>query len=83
MVIIMPASDTMETDLLTLLFINTSWADFGDATGLVKSTSDGNFTLALSTGTLTDSSTQATTEAAYTSYARKSVAIKRPAYSEP
>ena len=70
----MPASDTMENDLLTLLFINTSWADIGDAGGLLKSVGDGSFTLALSTGTLTDASTQATTEAAYTSYARKSVA---------
>ncbi len=70
----MPASSTFETDLLTLLFINTNWANFGDTTGLVKSTADGNFTLALSTGTLGDGSTQATTEAAYTSYARKSVA---------
>ncbi len=64
----------METALLTLLFINTAWADFGDAAGLPKSVGDGNFTLALSTGALGDGSTQATTEAAYTSYARKSVA---------
>ena len=70
----MPASDTFENDLLTLLFINTAFADLGDAAGLPKSVGDGNFSLALSTGTLTDASTQATTEATYTSYARKAVA---------
>ena len=70
----MPASDTMATDLLTLLFINTAWAFLGDAAGLPKSVGDGNFTFALSTGTLSASSTQATTEATYTSYVRKSFA---------
>ena len=67
-------SDTASIDLLTLLFINTSWGLLGDTTGLVKSAADGNFTFALSTGALGSSSTQATTEATYTSYARKSFA---------
>ena len=70
----MPASDTLEQELLDLIFLNLSFDNIGDATGIIKSTGDGNFTVALSTGTLTDSSDQATTEAAYTSYVRKSVA---------
>ena len=70
----MPASDTMEIDILTLMFINTNWNQIGDTTGLLKSAADGNFTIALSTGTLTDTSDQSTTEAAYGAYARKSVA---------
>ncbi len=67
-------SDTAATDLLTLLFINTSWGSLGDTAGLLKSAADGNWTFALSTGTLTSASTQATTEATFTSYARKSFA---------
>ncbi len=65
-------SSTAATDLLTLLFINTSWADVGDGPGLLKSAADGNWTFALSTGTLVAGSDQSTTEATYTSYARKS-----------
>lgn len=66
--------NTAESDLLKLLFQNTNWANLGDATGLRGSTVPGSFFIGLSTGTLSGSSTQATTEAAYTSYARVAVA---------
>jgi hypothetical protein len=66
--------NTAESDLLTLLFQNTNWANLGDATGLRGSTTAGSFFIGLSTGTLSGSSTQTTTEAAYTSYARVAVA---------
>lgn len=70
----MPASDVLEQELLDMLFLNTAFDNIGTSTGFAATSADGNFTLALSTGTLTDSSDQSTTEAAYTSYARKSVA---------
>jgi len=66
--------NTAESDLLTLLFQNTNWANLGDATGLRGSTTAGSFFIGLSTGTLSGTSTQTTTEAAYTSYARVTVA---------
>ena len=66
--------NTCESDVLKLLFQNTTWANVGDATGLRGSTTAGSFFIGLSTGTLSGSSTQTTTEAAYTSYARVAVA---------
>ena len=66
--------NTAESDLLKLLFQNTSWANIGNAGGLGASSSAGSFYIGLSTGTLSGSSTQSTTEAAYTSYARVAVA---------
>lgn len=63
-----------EADLLKLLFQNTNWANVGDVTGLRGSTTAGSFFGGLSTGTLTGASTQLTTEAAYTSYARVAIA---------
>lgn len=69
----MSLSNTSENNLLLLLFANTNWASVGDATGLRGSTTAGSFYVGLSTGTLTDTSTQTTTEAAYTSYARVAV----------
>ena len=67
-------SGTAEGDVLKLLFNNTNWANVGDATGLRGSTTAGSFFISLSTGTLSSTSTQTTTEAAYTSYARVTVA---------
>jgi len=66
--------NTAESDLLSLLFLNTNWANLGDATGLRGSTTAGSFYISLSTGTLSGTSTQSTTEAAYTSYARVAIA---------
>lgn len=70
----MSLSDTAESDILLLIFNNTNWANLGDATGLRGSTTAGSFFIELSTGTLTDTSTQTTTEAAYTNYTRQAVA---------
>lgn len=70
----MPATDVLEDELLNLIFLNDNIDNMGDATGIVGSTGAGNLEISLSTGTLTDSSTQTTTEAAYTSYARVDVA---------
>jgi len=66
--------NSAESDLLTLLFQNTNWANLGDATGLRGSGTAGSFYIGLSTGTLTGASTQSTTEAAYTGYGRVAVA---------
>ena len=65
--------DGFENDLLVLIFENTNLANLGDATGLVKSTADGNVTIALHTADPTDAGTQSSSEAAYTSYARVTV----------
>ncbi len=70
----MPATDTLETELLELLFENADFDNIGDATGIQGSTAAGNLEISLHTGTLSDSSNQNTTEAAYTSYARVDVA---------
>lgn len=70
----MSLSDTAESDWLKLLFQNTNWALLGDATGLRGSTTAGSLFAGLSTGTLSDTSTQTSTEAAYTGYARVAVA---------
>ena len=60
------------TDLLTLMFINTGWANIGDATGLVPSTADGVFYISLHTSDPGVGGSQTTNECAYTSYARVS-----------
>ncbi len=70
----MPATDILENELLSLLFENDNFDNIGDATGIQGSTAAGNLEISLHTGTLTDASTQTTTEAAYTSYARVDVA---------
>ena len=70
----MPATDTLETELLELIFENGNFDNIGDATGIQGSTAAGNLEVSLHTGTLNDASNQNTTEAAYTSYARVDVA---------
>jgi len=70
----MPATDVLENELLDLIFQNANFDNIGDATGIQGSTAAGNLEISLHTGTLTDTSTQTTTEAAYTSYARVDVA---------
>ena len=77
----MSLSNTAESDLLALLFQNTNWANVGDATGLRGSSTAGSFYISLHTGTLTGSSTQSTSEAAYTSYARQGVARSSAAWT--
>lgn len=70
----MPATDVLENELLSLIFENDNFDNIGDATGIVGSTTAGTLEVSLHTGTLTDSSVQTTTEAAYGSYARQTVA---------
>ncbi len=68
----MSMTNSFETDLLELLFNNTTLANIGDTTGIVGSTADGSLYIALTTTTPTDSA--AGTAANYTGYARVAVA---------
>lgn len=70
----MSASNAFETALLTLLFNNTNAANIGDATGLRGSTTAGVFYISLHTADPGETGSQTTSESAYTSYARVSVA---------
>ena len=55
------------TELLNLLFENNSWANIGDAGGLLKSVADGSFSISLHTAS-PGATGSMTNEAAYTSY---------------
>lgn len=70
----MSATNAFETALLTLYFNNTDHANIGDAGGLQNSATAGVFYVSLHTGDPGETGTQTTSEAAYTSYARVSVA---------
>lgn len=59
---------------LNLLLNNIGWANVGDVTGLRPSATNGWLYVSLHTDAIDDASTQATNEAAYTSYARVAVA---------
>lgn len=67
-------ADTSEYNALLLIFNNTAWANVGNAAGLQPSSVAGSLFVGLSTGTLSDTSTQTTTQAAYTGYTRVGVA---------
>lgn len=67
-------SDSAETNLLKLLFQNVTWANVGDATGLVGSGTAGSLYIALHTADPTDAGSQTSSEATYTGYARVAVA---------
>lgn len=69
----MPATDVLESELLNLIFLNDAFDNIGDATGITGSTTAGNIELTLHTATLTDTSTQTTSESAYTGYARQDI----------
>ena len=69
----MSKSNTYETDLLLLIFNNTNMALVGDATGVRGSSAPGDLYLSLHTADPGEAGTQATSEIAYTSYARKAV----------
>ncbi len=69
----MSATDGFEGELLDLLFLNTSIANIGDATGIVGSTAAGNAHIAIFTADPTDTGS-VTNECDYTSYARVAVA---------
>lgn len=69
----MSATDTFESEMLNLIFLNDNIDQIGDATGIVGSTGAGNLELSLSTAALDDTSNQNTTEATYTGYARQDI----------
>lgn len=71
----MPVSNAFQSDLMGLLFGNSAVANIGSAGGLQPSSAAGSFFIALHTATPGAAGTQATNEAAYTSYAR--VAVSR------
>lgn len=70
----MSASNVAETNVLKLILQNVSWANIGDATGLVGSTVAGVLYVGLHTADPGEGGGQNTSEASYTSYARVSVA---------
>ena len=70
----MSMTDSLEARILDLLFTNANAADIGDATGLRGSTTAGSFWISLHTADPGETGTQTTSEVAYTSYARVSVA---------
>lgn len=72
----MSATNNCEDGLLSLIFENANYANIGDSTGLRQSSTAGVFYISLHTGTINEANitTQAAQEAAYTSYARVSVA---------
>lgn len=69
----MGLTSTFKTNLLGLLFSNSGISNIGDATGLVGSSVDGNYYIALTTTTPTE--VVAGTECSYTGYTR--VAVSR------
>ena len=66
--------NTAESDLLKLLFQNTNFANWGDATGIRGSSTAGSNFIALHTANPGQTGNQNTNEAAYTNYARVAVA---------
>lgn len=70
----MSATNVLENGLLSLLFENANYANVGDATGLRGSTTAGVFYISLHTANPNETGNQTTSEAAYTDYARQSVA---------
>lgn len=70
----MTATNQFEDDLLDLIFTNVTAPNIGDATGIAGGTA-GSIQVSLHTATLSDTDTLSTaSEAAYTSYARETVA---------
>lgn len=69
------ATDLFEDDILDLLFTNVDCPNVGNAGGLLKSTADGNWHIALHTGdAISDTSvTQDQSEAGYSGYSREAV----------
>lgn len=70
----MSATNVFENGLLSLIFENANYANVGDATGLRGSSTAGVFYVSLHTANPSDTGSQNTSEAAYGSYARVSVA---------
>lgn len=70
----MSASNSFENGMLLLLFNNTTYANWGDATGIRNSTVAGSLYVALHTADPGEAGSQTTSEATYTGYARVAVA---------
>lgn len=70
----MSATNAFESALLSLFFENANAANIGDATGLRGSSTAGVFYISLHTSDPGETGDQTSNEAAYTSYARVSVA---------
>ncbi len=70
----MSMSNAAEQALLDLLFLNTDWANIGDAGGLQNSAAAGSFYIALHTADPGEAGDQTTSEISYTGYARVAVA---------
>ncbi len=70
----MSKSNSAENNLLKLIFTNTTWANIGDATGIVGSTAAGSLYASLHTADPGEAGDQTTSETTYTSYARVAVA---------
>lgn len=70
----MSKTNTFENDLLLLIFNNTDIATIGDAGGLQNSAAAGSLYVSMHTADPGEAGTQATSEAAYTGYARVAVA---------
>ena len=73
----MSKTNSFETDLLTLVFNNTTIANIGDAGGILKSVGDGSFWVRLYTSAVAVDDSTIGTEAAYTGYVAKGVAVAR------
>ena len=58
-------ANTAANNLMLLIFNNTTWANMGDATGVVGSTSAGSLYLSLHTSSPAESGNQTTNEIAY------------------
>ena len=70
----MSKSDAFESALLALVFQNANIANVGDATGLRGAAAAGQLFVALHTADPGEAGTQATSEVAYTGYARVGIA---------
>lgn len=70
----MSMSNAAEAAFLDLLFLNTAWANVGNAGGLQPSSVAGSFYVSLHTADPGEAGDQSTSEAAYTGYARVAVA---------
>ena len=70
----MSMTNAAEAALLDLLFLNTDWANIGDAAGLQNSAAAGSFYISLHTADPGEAGTQSTSETSYTGYARVAVA---------
>jgi hypothetical protein len=70
----MSMTNAAEAEILDLIFLNSDWANIGNATGIRGSTSAGSFFISLHTADPGEAGNQNTNEANYTGYARIAVA---------